>query len=49
MTVRLGGAGLADIRIGWGVARVAGTAAPVDAGTAGAGLADIRVVEWSPR
>jgi hypothetical protein len=49
MIVRFGGAGLADIRIGWGVARIAGTAALTDSAPAGVGLADIRVVEWSPR
>ena len=49
LTMRLDGAGLADIWIHWGVARVAGSAAPTESAPAGVGLVDKHVVRWSPR
>ena len=49
MTIRLDGAGLADVGIHWARARSAATGAPTDSVAAAVGLADQRVVEWSPR
>jgi hypothetical protein len=49
ITIRVNGAGRADIRIRWGVARVVGTAAPTASAPAGVGLDDKHVVEWTPR